>query len=73
MVQNVHNHQSTRHESFLRHPIGATVHEADHLREIADEGESPATPVILAGAAIVFVTPLAARVFLLVIGITHLA
>jgi hypothetical protein len=73
MVPDVHNHQSTRRESFLQHPIGATVHQADHLREIADEDESPATPVILAGAAIVFVIPLAALVFLLVFGIAHLA
>jgi hypothetical protein len=47
------------------------VREASHLREIADEGESAATPAILAGAALAFAVTIAAIVFLLVYGIAH--
>jgi hypothetical protein len=38
-----------QHESFTHHPIYATLEEAGHLREVADGGESPATPAIIAG------------------------
>lgn len=37
----------------LRHPIRSAEREAEHLREIADAGESAATPVILIGMWIV--------------------
>jgi hypothetical protein len=60
-----------RHEALVRHPIAATVREASHLREIADEGESAATPAILAGAALAFVITIAALVFLFVYSIAH--
>lgn len=60
-----------RHESVVRHPIRATVHEAAHMREIADEGDSPATPVLLAGVVLGFVAPLAALLILLAFGIAH--
>jgi len=60
-----------RHESFLRHPIRATVHEAEHAREIANEGASAATPAILALAVLVFVVPLAAILMLLAFGAAH--
>lgn len=63
----------SRHESLIRHPIRATVEEAAHLRELADEGESPATPAIVAGTVILFIAPLAALVMLLVFGIAYLA
>jgi hypothetical protein len=68
----VHHDQPTgvpRDESFAHHPI----HEAAHLGEVADEGESAATPAILAGAALTFVVTLAAIVFRLVITIVHFA
>jgi hypothetical protein len=35
------------HESPLRHPIHAAEHEVEHLAHVAEEGESPATPLIL--------------------------
>ena len=53
------------HESLIRHPIHATVHEAEHLREIADEGASPKTPAILVGAVLAFIIPFAALLMLL--------
>jgi hypothetical protein len=73
-VDGVHHDQTDgvqRREVFVHHPIAATVHEASYLREIADEGESAATPAILAGAALAFVITIAALVFLLVYGIAH--
>jgi hypothetical protein len=70
-----HDHASdeSRHESFVRHPIHATVHEAEHAREIADEGASPATPLILAAAVLAFIVPLAAILILLDFGVAHLS
>jgi len=42
------------HESPLRHPIHAAEHEVEHLAEVADEGESPATPlIVIAGISVV--------------------
>lgn len=35
------------HESPIRHPIHAAEHEVEHLAEVAEEGESPATPLIV--------------------------
>ncbi len=49
-----------QHESLVHHPIRATEHEAVHLRAVADEGASPTTPAILAGAVLAFIIPLAA-------------
>ena len=44
-------------ESPLRHPIHAAEHEVEHLAHVADEGQSPATPliVVLAVSAVVLV------------------
>jgi hypothetical protein len=39
----------------LRHPIRSAEHEAEHLREIVEEGESGATLAILIGTWIVVV------------------
>ena len=39
----------------LRHPIQAAEHEAEHLREIVEEGESEATLAIRIGTWIVIV------------------
>jgi len=62
-----------RHETFVRHPVHAVEHEAAHLHEIADEGESPATFPIVIGAVLLFVVPLAAALMLLAYGIAHFA
>jgi hypothetical protein len=68
-----HGHGSDvpQDESFVRHPIHATVHEAEHVREIADDGDSPVTPVILAAAVLAFIVPLAALLMLLDFGGAH--
>ncbi len=60
-------------DGFVRHPIHATVEEASHLREVAQKGESPATPVIVVAAVLVFVVPLVVVLTLLVFGIAHFA
>lgn len=57
------------HEHHVPHPIRAAEHEAEHLREVAEEGDSPATPAILAGGLI----PVLALVVLVVIGLALLA
>jgi hypothetical protein len=59
--------------SFSRHPIHATVEEAEHLREVADEGESPATPAIVAGVVFTFILPLATFLILLAFVVMHFA
>jgi len=61
----------SRHESFVHHPIHATVHEAAHVREIADEGASPATPLILMAAVLLFVVPLVAILIALDFDVPH--
>jgi hypothetical protein len=58
-------------ESFVHHPMHATVHEAEHVREIADEGDRAVTPVILAAAVLAFIVPLAAVLMLLDFGVAH--
>jgi hypothetical protein len=60
-----------RHESFVRHPIRATVEDATHVRQVVGRGESPATPAILVGVVLAFVVPLAAIIMLLAFGIAH--
>jgi cytochrome c5 len=47
-------------ESPLAHPIEAAEQEVEHLAEIADEGESPATPAILGGGLILILLPVVA-------------
>ena len=47
-------------ESPLAHPIHAAEHEVEHLAEVADEGESPATPAILGGTLILILIPVVA-------------
>ncbi|HEX3686497.1 MAG TPA: PQQ-binding-like beta-propeller repeat protein [Gaiellaceae bacterium] len=44
-------------ENPLAHPIEAAEHEVEHLAEVADEGESPATPAILGGGLILILIP----------------
>jgi hypothetical protein len=52
------------HESPLRHPVHAAEHEVEHLAEVAEEGESAATPLIV----IVAVSLVAIVVVALLIG-----
>ena len=47
-------------ESPLAHPIEAVEHEVEHLAEVADEGESPATPAILGVGLIAVLIPVVA-------------
>ena len=47
-------------ESPLAHPIEAVEHEVEHLAELADEGESPATPAILGVGLIAVLIPVVA-------------
>jgi hypothetical protein len=60
-----------QHESFARHPIRATEQEAAHVREVVDEGESPATPAILVGVVLAFIVPIATVLMLLAFGVGH--
>ena len=59
-----------------RGPLPAKVSDVlhghlDRLRRIADEGDSPLTPVVLAGIVLAFVVPLAALLILLADGVAH--
>jgi outer membrane protein assembly factor BamB len=47
-------------ESPLAHPVHAAEHEVEHLAEVADKGESPATPAILGVGLIAFLIPVVA-------------
>jgi hypothetical protein len=60
-----------QYESLARHPIRATEQEAAHVREVAEEGESPATPAILVGLVLAFIVPLATVLMLLAFGVGH--
>jgi hypothetical protein len=62
-----------RHESVVRHPIRATEEEAAHLREVAQKGESPATPAILLGVVAGFIAPLVAIVIVLAFAVAYFA
>jgi hypothetical protein len=64
---------NTERRDGFAHPIHATVAETAHLRDVAEEGESPATPVIVVAAVLVFVVPLVAALTLLAFGIAHFA
>jgi hypothetical protein len=72
-VQDEHPSDTPSHESVVRHPIRVTVEEVEHVRQVVDEGESPATPAIIAGVVIAFVVPLAALIMLLALAIAHFA
>jgi len=54
-----------RDGDLLRRPLEAAEREAGHLRDIAEEGESGATPAILIGMWIAVVVPLVAAVIAL--------
>ena len=55
-------------ESRLRHPIRAAEREAEHLREVVEEGESAATPAILIGTWLVVAVVLVASVVNILLG-----
>ncbi len=52
--------QGNDDESPLAHPIHAAEHEVEHLAELAEEGESPATPAILGVGLIAVLIPVVA-------------
>jgi hypothetical protein len=62
-----------QHESFARHPIHATAEEAEHLREVADEGKSPRTPAIIVASVLAVVLPLAAIYIFVAFAVMHFA
>jgi hypothetical protein len=72
-VQHDQPADTPQHESFRHHPIHATVEEAAHLRKVADEGKSPATPAIVAGVVLAFILPFAATLILLAFVVSHFA
>ena len=47
--------------------------EVARLREIVDDGESPATPAIVVGAVLAFVVPFAAMLIFLAFVVAHFA
>ena len=65
-------HQQRR-GGFVQRAINAVVVEVSHLHQVADEGESAATPAILVGAVLMFVAPIVAIVMLLVFGVADLS
>jgi hypothetical protein len=60
-----------QHESFARHPVRAAEHEAAHVREIVNEGESPATPATLVGVVFAFIVPTATVLMVLAFGVAE--
>lgn len=44
--------------AFLRHPLRTVEAEAEHLREIEKEGESPVTPFIAILGIVLFLLPI---------------
>ena len=61
-----------RPTSPSRHPIRAVEHELKHLDEIADKGESAATPAIMIGRVAAFLLPLVVGVIALAAGAAYL-
>ena len=59
-------------EKPVHHPLRAAEHEVEHLRAVADKGESAATPAIIVGAEFVFLVPLVLAVIALALGIAYL-
>jgi hypothetical protein len=60
------------HERF-RHPILAAEHEVEHLREVADKGESAATPAIVTSGVILFLIPIVVIVIALAFAAYYVA
>ena len=70
-MQHDQSTDAPQRESLVRHPIRTVVHEAAHLRTIAVEGESPATPAILVAVVFAFIVPIATLLILLAFGAMH--
>ena len=49
-----------QHAHHLPHPVRSAEHELEHLNEVADEGESGATPAILIGGLLAILIPIVA-------------
>jgi hypothetical protein len=73
MMESEQPASAPRDEDFVHHPLRSAAHEAEHLREVADAGQSPKTPAIIAAAVIAFVVPVAAAVMFLAFTIAHFA
>jgi hypothetical protein len=56
-----------------RHPFRRAEAEAEHLREVGEEGESPETPVIVVGTVLAIVVPLAAALIFVGFAVSHFA
>jgi quinohemoprotein ethanol dehydrogenase len=72
-VRDTHTEPDDAHESHLRHPVRAVEDEVDHLRDVADKGESAATPAIVTGGVIMVLLPIVALLLALGFGAYHLA
>jgi hypothetical protein len=71
-----HGHRAIRQQhagGFVRGAVNAAILEVAHLRQIAAEGESAATPAILVAATLVVVVPVVSIVILLAFGIADLS
>jgi hypothetical protein len=68
-MQDDPNTDDPHHKTRVGHPVRASEHAVEQLGRIAEAGESPATPAILAGAVLVFIVSLAAILILLAFGI----
>jgi hypothetical protein len=61
-----------RLEHAVRHPLRSTEHEIEKLKEIAEAGESAATPAILTATWIAILLPLLAIAVALAFGAAYL-
>jgi hypothetical protein len=67
------NVPAAAHERAARHPIHAVEHEVEHLHDVAEEGESPATPAIVGGGVLAFLVPLVAILIAFAFAIYYVA
>jgi hypothetical protein len=58
--------------NVLRHPIRTAERQAEHLRQVADEGQSAATPVILIATWLVVAGLLVAAAVTLALVVAYL-
>jgi hypothetical protein len=72
-VDNDHAKRREGHEGVVPRAVHAIVAEVARLHEVADEGQSDATPAILVGAVLAFVVPLVSFLILLVFGVADLS
>ena len=72
VTERLETHRVGAHERF-RHPIRSAEHDFKHMHEIAEEGQSGATPAILTGRVILILIPIAAIMMGLAVGAFYLA